>query len=237
MIKKADNIKKIAAVKNNIEKQATYREQLGKYKKALNNEFYFEAMLIVYAMIEDRMRSFLYYIGALRRADDSNLNVSKTKGILRRLYFGSDEAAFGQKMDLSQISTKENLIRSTVIWAIEYEGIPEDYYLAVLKREYVCCLDMEGLLSVLSDVDAWRKYRNEIIHGLLNKNVNSVNDSLKERVEEGMYYARFIDSQVKALKRKDNIRKKMKIKRQAIFCLCPLLIAYGSVSDIRQIAG
>ena len=63
----------------------------------LNNDFYFEAMLIVYAMIEDRLRSFLYYIGALHKADDLRLNVNQTKAILRRLYFGSDEAAFGQK--------------------------------------------------------------------------------------------------------------------------------------------
>ena len=68
-------------------------------------------------------------------------------------------------------------------------------------------------IAVLDDVDTWRDYRNEIIHGLLNKNVNSVNADLKAKVEDGMSYARFIDSQVKALKRKDNIRKKMKIKR------------------------
>lgn len=213
MIKMADKEKMIDAVKSNTEKQATYREQLGKYKRALNNEFYFEAMLIVYAMLEDRMRSFLYYIGALRRADDPKLNVRQTKEILRRLYFGSAEAAFRQKMDLNQISTKENLIRSTVSWAIEYEGIPDEQYLAVLKSEYEGCLDMDGLLTVLDEVDIWRDYRNEIIHGLLNKNVNSVNAELREKVEEGMSYARFIDGQVKALKRKDNIRKIMKIKR------------------------
>lgn len=67
--------------------------------------------------------------------------------------------------------------------------------------------------SAIDDVDTWRDYRNEIIHGLLNKNVNSVNADLKAKVEDGMSYARFIDSQVKALKHKDNIRKKMKIKR------------------------
>ncbi len=213
MIKMADKEKMIDAVKSNTEKQATYREQLGKYRRALNNEFYFEALLIVYAMLEDRMRSFLYYIGALRRSDDQELNVKKTRSILRGFYFGSEEKAVNKRLDLNQISTKEKLIRSTIIWAIEYVGIPEEQYLAVLKTEYEGCLDMDGLLTVLDDVDTWRNYRNEIIHGLLNKNVNSVNADLKAKVEDGMSYARFIDSQVKALKRKDNIRKKMKIKR------------------------
>ena len=93
MINMAGIEKQIAAVKDNTEKQEAYRKQLGRYRRALNNEFYFEAMLIVYAMIEDRLRSFLYYIGALRKADDPKLNVKQTKAILRRLYFGSDEDA------------------------------------------------------------------------------------------------------------------------------------------------
>ena len=209
----AEKEKQILTVKNNTEKQEAYRKQLGRYRKALNNEFYFEAMLIVYAMIEDRLRSFLYYIGALRRADDQELNVKKTKSILRRLYFGSDEEAFNKRIDLNQISTKEKLIRNTLSWAMKYEGIPDEEYLAVLKSAYEGCLDMDGLLTTLDQVDIWRDYRNEIIHGLLNKNVTSVDEEIKSRVEVGMEYARFIDSQVKALKNKDEIRKNMKIKR------------------------
>ena len=212
MINMAGIEKQIAAVKDNVEKQEAYRKQLGRYRRALNNEFYFEAMLIVYAMIEDRLRSFLYYIGALHKADDPKLNVKQTKAILRRLYFGSDEAAFGQKMDLGQISTKEKLIRNTLTWALEYEGIPEETYLAVLKSEYEG-LDIGGLLTTLDQIDIWREYRNEIIHGLLNKNVASVDAELKSKVETGMEYTRFIDSQVKALKKKNAIRNKMKIKR------------------------
>ena len=116
-------------------------------------------------------------------------------------------------MDLCQISTKEQLIRNTLTWTLEYEGVPEETYLAVLKSEYEG-LDIGGLLTTLDQIDAWRKYRNEIIHGLLNKNVTSVDSELKSKAETGMEYARFIDSQVKALKKKNVIRNKMKIKRQ-----------------------
>ena len=205
--------RKIAVVKDNSDKQVTYREQLGKYKRALNNEFYFEALLIVYAVLEDRMRSFLYYIGAVRRADSTKLNVSRTKSILRRLYFGSDEEAEGKRIDLTQISAKQQLIASTITWTLEYEGVPEESYLAILKDQYESCLNMDSFLSTLDAINDWRDYRNEIIHGLLNKNVESINAELKEQVEKGMGYARFVDSQVKALKRKDLIRKTMKIKR------------------------
>lgn len=205
--------RQIAVVKDNSDKQVTYREQLGKYKRALNNEFYFEALLIVYAVLEDRMRSFLYYIGAVRRADSTKLNVSRTKSILRRLYFGLDEEAEGKRIDLTQISAKQQLIASTITWTLEYEGVPEESYLAILKDQYESCLNMDSFLSTLDAINDWRDYRNEIIHGLLNKNVESINAELKEQVEKGMGYARFVDSQVKALKRKDLIRKTMKIKR------------------------
>lgn len=199
--------KQIASVKSNTEKQKTYREQLSRYKKAVNNEFYYEALLIVYAMMEDRMRSFLYYIGALRRSDDSKLNVSKTKKVLRRLYFGSDEAAKDKRIDLNQISAKERLLRTTLLWTLEQEGVPEDPYLSILKREYEGCIDIGGLLEILDHIDQWRAYRNEIIHGLLNKNSEAVKTDLREKVEAGMSYARFIDNQIKALKKRNNIRK------------------------------
>ena len=209
-----ENDKKlIKAVNDRNDKKETYRQQMGKYKRAMSNGFYFEAMLITYAMIEDRMRSFLYYIGAFRREDDPNLNVSITKPLLRNLYYGSEENAKGKKLDINQISSKEHMIRVTLEWVAVQEGMPEEPYLAVLKKVYEGCLDIGGLLETLDDIAMWRKYRNEVIHGLLNKNLDSLNEELQEKVELGMQYARFIDAQVKALKKNDSIRKTMRIKR------------------------
>ena len=100
-----ENDKKlIKAVNDRNDKKETYCQQMGKYKRAMSNGFYFEAMLITYAMIEDRMRSFLYYIGAFRREDDPNLNVSITKPLLRNLYYGSEENAKGKKLDITGVS-------------------------------------------------------------------------------------------------------------------------------------
>ena len=49
----------IQPVSDNKDKQRTYTENMAKYKKAIAGEFFFEAMLIDYAMLEDRLRSFL----------------------------------------------------------------------------------------------------------------------------------------------------------------------------------
>ena len=112
-----------------------------------------------------------------------------------------------RRINLSQISAKEKILRTTLLWTLEQEGVPKDPYLAVLKREYEGCIDIGGLLEILDHIDQWRAYRNEIIHGLLNKNSEAVKTDLREKVEAGMSYARFIDNQIKALKKRNNIRK------------------------------
>ena len=91
--------------------------------------------------------------------------------------------------------------------------MPEDPYLAVLKREYEGCVDIGGLLETLDCIDQWRAYRNEIIRGFLNKSSETVNEALREKVEAGMSYARFIDNQIKSLKKRDNIRRALNIVR------------------------
>lgn len=203
--------KQIESVSGNKDKQNTYRQLMGRYRKAISNEFYFEAMMIVYAALEDRFRSFLYYIGAIRNPADDGLNVSKTKRQLRIIYFGSEEFAKNKKLDINQISIKEKLIRCTIVWVISTEGKPEDKYLASLKEAYEGGIDIDGMLKTLDEIDAWRQYRNEVIHGLLNKNIDSLNCELAQKVEVGMRYVRYIDNQVKFLKRKDLIRKRNRL--------------------------
>jgi hypothetical protein len=88
----------------------------------------------------------------------------------------------------------------------------DEPYPAVLRSTYEQCLDMEQFLRILAEMEAWSGYRNEIIHGLLNKNYSSVNTQLREQVEAGMGYARFIDGQIKLLKKKNTIRHTMRIR-------------------------
>lgn len=116
-------------------------------------------------------------------------------------------------MDINQISVKEKLIRCTIEWVISAEVKPEDKYLGSLKDVYEGSIDMDGMLKTLDEIDKWRQYRNEVIHGLLNKNLDSLNRELAQKVEAGMTYVRYIDSQVKSLKRQDLIRKRNRIVR------------------------
>ena len=57
--------RKIAPVKDNKDKRRTYAKQKARYCSAMKYGFYLEAMMIDYALLEDRLRSVLYHIGFL----------------------------------------------------------------------------------------------------------------------------------------------------------------------------
>ena len=58
----------------------------------------------------------------------------------------------------------------------------------------------------------WCKYRNEIIHALMNKHIESLQEKLETKVQQGMGIARKIDSFVSKTKRRDIIRKAANLK-------------------------
>jgi hypothetical protein len=75
-------------------------------------------------------------------------------------------------------------------------------------------MDVGGLLNVLEEIDTWREYRNEIIHSLLSRNIASLNEDIALQAEKGMQLARFVDYQVKCLKRGNKIRKSINLSIQ-----------------------
>ena len=63
----------ISPVETMQEKYETYRAEMARLKGALQQGFYFEAMLIEYALLEDRLRSFVYHAGLLQNRKASHL--------------------------------------------------------------------------------------------------------------------------------------------------------------------
>ena len=201
----------IQPVSDSKDKQRTYAENMAKYKKAMAGEFFFEAMLIDYAMLEDRLRSFLYYIALLKSRDsykaDNAAIVPKIKTIVAE-YKGKDESV---SIGIASISGKMKIIRCTLLWAASTEGASEDPYLATLKKHYEGTLDIGDVLNKLSDIADWCAYRNEVIHALLNKNTVSLMQKLPQQAQRGIELARFMDEQVKKLKKGNVIRRRLKL--------------------------
>ena len=86
------------ALTDNMQKYENYKEQMGRLKKALKEQFYLEAISIEYAIIEDRIESVLRHSGVFRPDKHNMLNkklnrleeMQRKKDGLARKYF-SDE--------------------------------------------------------------------------------------------------------------------------------------------------
>ena len=197
----------IRQANNNTERQETYRYLTGRYKMSIKAGFYFEALMIVYAMQEDRLKSLLYYAGTFENR--STLSPSrKTYKDLRFLLknrYGDNE-----KLVLTTITGKIKLLDALLFWsesAVEEEASYSDY-LVLVKRIFEC-VDIEDLRKNIEGLQEWLKYRNEIIHASMNKNITELYDALGDKVEIGMEYARTLDAYVKIIKKDNSVRKKL----------------------------
>ena len=204
--------RKIQPVADNTDKQRTYAENLKKYNVAMEHGFYFEAMLIVYAVMEDRLRSYLYHLGALKTRKSSEIDFSDAKDSLKKVveeYKNEKESA---GLGIGSISGKRKIIRCLLEWVANTAYTPEkNSYLGIVKNHLEGAADIGGILDCLNDIKEWCDYRNEVIHSLLNKNIDSLNEELAEQVMKGMKLARYLDSQVTSLKKRNVIRNKLKL--------------------------
>ena len=201
----------IDPVANNLEKYYTYREYISRYKRAIKEAFYYEALLIDYAMLEDRLRSFLYHMGALRTRNSFSVDFKKSKLFLKQIleeYTDKDEA---KNLGISSITGKIRILRCVALWAFNSNDVKKDDSYEYVLKSRMEEIDIDRLLQTLSSIQEWCKYRNEIIHCLLNKNIASVNLNLAEQAEKGFVLARELDAQLRLFKKGNFIRKKMRL--------------------------
>ena len=202
-------IEQIDSVKNNQEKFKTYKEIMGCLSKAIKAGFYYEAILIDYALLEDRLVSYLYHMGIIGERDKLKIGTKRKKELKPILL------SYNQKADnlrLKNISTKIMIVKTLLLWASETtEDLSRNKYLKTLKSRCES-VDVDGVVEILDSLDKWRDYRNEIIHCLMSKSTYSIDSTLKEQVLNGRDYARFLDAQLRIIKRGNVIRKAAKLK-------------------------
>lgn len=217
----------ISPVETMQEKYETYRAEMARLKGALQQGFYFEAMLIEYALLEDRLRSFVYHAGLLQNRKASHLLPGKNavrKDFNRiaqrvktwKLEDGKETGNTSnfERLFVNKISDKIFIVRTIVLWSSELESLPdESRYLQALRGQCES-LDAAALLETLDGIDTWRVYRNEVIHSLMNKRMESVQQKLSEQVEQGVQLARQLDAQVTILKKNNRIRKAARLPIQ-----------------------
>ena len=206
------NKRQISPVNTREEKRMTYRAMLQRYKTAIAHEFYLEAILIDYACLEDRLRYLLFYIGVIQSESDYKITGAQSTRIktyrnILRTYMFSDA-----NMTISSISGKRNIVKSVFLMLLDENQRNDSSDITRVLRKQMSEPDRaKQILELLDRIENWCKYRNEVIHSLMNKNLDSLYQRLSEKAQEGHELFRELDKHVSWVKRK-NIRRRIGIE-------------------------
>ncbi len=198
----------IEKVSDGEEKRMTFSAMVKQHNLAMKHGFYLEALLIDYAMIEDRLTAFLWTCGAVNKADGKGgLGNKANKKSLMQFYTAYTKNTNPPKM--SNISAKIDTCQALLCFGeSDYTGT--DRYLNALHTG-LRSLDIRALKDTLTCVQKWKNYRNEVIHSLMGKRIDSLYAQLAENAECGLAYARVIDKASQRLKRQKTIRLSAKL--------------------------
>lgn len=186
------------------DKGNTYKQYMEKYNKAIKYECFLEAIVIDYAMIEDRLLAFLHYIGVVSRTH-SKISVNKfCRAKIRNMLGYMPNSA----INVNNISVKIKIVQKLLSISAE----EDDKYLVSVHLLLDERIPKQELLAVLDEITLWCNIRNQYIHALFNKNYDALQEGLCEYAEYGLKLARKIDGFVQKIKRNNNIRKKFKVQ-------------------------
>lgn len=206
---------KIERVSDNSEKMLTYAEAKRRYKRAVDEGFYFEALLISYALIEDRLTSLLYHIGALeQRTHQRVCRRSKKNGLehIVRLVDHKGSPDVEIKMSVKGMTNKASIFKSTLRWSqIDGEQGCETDYLRTLRQQYRDRVDVGEAMRLLDELAEWQKTRNEIVHGLAAKNMEALYAVLPSHCEAGMLLFGRLDRLCRDVQHGNRIRRSLKM--------------------------
>lgn len=183
---------------------------LSKHRQAMDQGFYCEALMIEYAMIEDRLRSMIYHMGFL--ADRSKTAIwEKARPYLQAIVSEYKNEKEDDSIGITSLSNKIKIVRSVCLWTVNTEGgYQNNVHLSTLKKQLES-LDLANVFQVLDEVDSWKKYRNEVVHAMMNKNIFQLEGSLRPYAQVGMKLARALDNIEKEIKRRNRIRRKVNL--------------------------
>jgi len=141
-----------------------------RFKRAKAGGFHLEAIFILYALIEDRLSSFLFHAGIFNASRDKI-----TKNDKVRPHLNSTLTVLNVKQpSIRNVSAKIKLIKELLAWSAEYPtNEPVLNYLDALSKQINRTKGKDEMTVTLTRIEAWCACRNELVHALLNKKVRT----------------------------------------------------------------
>lgn len=197
---------KIKSIENNIEKKQTYAILNKKNKIALENNEYETVILLSYSMIEDRLLSFLHYLDVINRNDHPIYLNDYIDNIIRPMLKYKENTPKERVYKLNNISTKIKIIK--LFLKKDESGL---FYIKDCNSIIEKNIGIKNMKKFLSDLSAWIKIRNEIVHASFNKNINDLGINIELSAKEGYRLAKLISlytNKIKTNKMQVSVRDK-----------------------------
>ena len=197
-----------ATVSDNDGRREAYKISVERYNKAMREGFYYEALLIDYALVEDRLRSWLYHIGVIANRSDRKAYRATRPHIVDMVRQRKGLSADSEvRLSLMAMNGKKEIVEATLAWhEARAEPSADNLYLTALWRLYDRALDCASARDALGRLSDWCKRRNEVVHGLLNKDLALLEPQLLPLCEEGIALFREMDGYVRQVSRGDSVR-------------------------------
>ena len=188
----------IEPVKDNISKQITYQELNKKCKQALKDNNYETVILLTYAMLEDRLLSFLHYMYIIDRNNNIYYPTKEIDTIIRPLLKYKEDSNIKQGYKIFNISTKLKILK---LFTNNNSNIQ---YLLDCKNIIDINIGIDNYNKLLDDITTWIKYRNEIIHSSFNKDINDLNNKIISISKEGYRLSKLLSNYTNKIKTNNN---------------------------------
>ncbi|MBO4901490.1 MAG: hypothetical protein J5518_01665 [Lachnospiraceae bacterium] len=190
--------------KTSKEKQKTYAYLKKRFELAKRHQFYLEALMIVYNIIEDRLIALLHYAGVVSRDQENLRVVRKIRPHIIEL--------LGKK-PTDQIQVRNADVKISILMALAKIKRTNNPYLSDVHNQMENTVkDIEDFIQLLNRYKEWKETRNRMVHGLTNKVPSSVETVGEEVAMDGMNIANELDKYVDRFKRHNNIRRKYRIQ-------------------------
>ena len=146
---------------NNIEKKEKYANLMSKLKKETDNEYYYEAIFIEYAILEDRTESLLKHAG--KKYQENNGNPFKISKKLNKL---KSEKEFQTSYIRKHIT--EELIEKIYEWKIERDKLMHNIINLQYANDDVKMLALNGECLV-------KKFnsKSQLVNNYFDKNIRN----------------------------------------------------------------
>lgn len=189
-------------------KRRSYQENISRMRRALRSEFYFEGLVICYALMEDRLRSYLYHIGVFAGRNDTKA-YGPAAAIVRAML---REQAHDDNKGLHVLSFqgKLEIIEATLQW---YDSLgderPRGNWEARVWSQYRRHVKTSDLRATITELRPWCGLRNEVVHGLMSKDVDALEARMPVVCSEGERLFRRMDAYVDQVKYGHAIRRSL----------------------------